>query len=189
MHFQVGREPELSEDLLVCSKQYSRATLLRTHDLAAMVESNNSEERLARIDDMIRILDRESAALKRRGIPRLSPLPRPIEDRGRRTEATLPATASFRRRATALARPSNPSQSHCSPRQPVAEDIVVMEVARHFRVSRVRKDTHLLAVIELTNGRAALALARHLVTGRQRVFVYDDAGSANCIEIDWATHH
>jgi hypothetical protein len=154
-----------------------------------MVESNNSEERLARIDNMIRILHRESGALNTPGIPRLSAPPRPIEDRGRRTQATLRATASFRRRATALAPPSNPSRSNGSPRQPAAEDIVVMKVARHFRVSRVRKDTHLFPVIEVTNGRAALALARHLVTGQQRVFVYDDAGSANCIEIDWATHH
>jgi hypothetical protein len=154
-----------------------------------MVESNNSEERRTRIDDMIRILRRESAALKTPGISRLSAPPRPIEDRRRRTQKTIRATASFRRRATALAPPSNPSRSHSSLRQPVAEDIVVMKVARHFRVSRVRKDTHLFPVIEVTNGRTAIALARHLVTGQQRVFVYDDAGSANCIEIDWATHH
>jgi hypothetical protein len=74
-----------------------------------------------------------------------------------------------------------------SPRQPAADDIVVMKVGRYHHVNRVQKDGKPFAVLEVTNTRAdALAFACYLATGRQRVFLQDHAASGHCVEIDSA---
>jgi len=70
------------------------------------------------------------------------------------------------------------------PRQPAAGDIVVMKVASHFYVCRATAKGDRLAPLEVENALGdALARARELATGRQRVFLYGRAGSADFIEI------
>ena len=69
-------------------------------------------------------------------------------------------------------------------KQPVAGDVVVTHVAHHFYVGRTEWETTVLSAIGVKNSQAeALALAWRFVTGRQRVFMNENAGSPHFIEI------
>jgi hypothetical protein len=72
-----------------------------------------------------------------------------------------------------------------SPRHPAAAgDIVVMKLADHYYIGRVQGDGEPFAAIEVMKGRAdAIALASQLVNERQRVFIYERSGAADCVEI------
>ena len=68
--------------------------------------------------------------------------------------------------------------------RPVAGDIVVTKVVDHYHVGRVSTDENVITAIGVRNDRAeALALACELVTGRERVIMYYQAGSLARIEI------
>jgi hypothetical protein len=75
-------------------------------------------------------------------------------------------------------------------RQPIAGDIVVMKVARHYHVSRVQADGEPFAALAVKNRLVdALDLACRSATGGERVFLYDQAGSPDGAEFDCTEPH
>jgi hypothetical protein len=68
---------------------------------------------------------------------------------------------------------------------PLAGDVVVIKVARHYHVSRVEGDSTVLSAIGVENRQdEALDLAHRFVMGDQRVFLFEDANSLTCVEIE-----
>jgi hypothetical protein len=62
--------------------------------------------------------------------------------------------------------------------------VLVTMVARHYHIGRAQLVGDVLTAIGVTNRRAeALALAAEAATGRQRVFLFERAGSRHCVEI------
>ena len=80
------------------------------------------------------------------------------------------------------------SHSRRASRQPETGDIVVTTVAHHYNIGREEADGErpIVAIAVKDRLADALALARRVITGRQRVFLFDDAGSRHCVEIDYA---
>ena len=75
-------------------------------------------------------------------------------------------------------------------RQPESGDVVVTKVVHHYHIGRLREDGEAVTAIVMADDRAeGLALARDAVTGRQRVFLYDRAGTRDFVEIDCAKRH
>ena len=75
-------------------------------------------------------------------------------------------------------------------RRPAAGDVVVIKVARHYHVGRVQTVGTVLAAIEVSNHRdEAITAASMAVTGSQRVFLSEHAGSLHCVEIDCTKPH
>ena len=73
-------------------------------------------------------------------------------------------------------------------RRPVAGDVVVTTVARHYHVGRVQMIGTVLSAIAVMNRREdALQQASDAATGHPRVFIYGNAGSRDCVEIAGAT--
>jgi hypothetical protein len=73
-------------------------------------------------------------------------------------------------------------------RPPAPGDIAVTKVANRYHIGQVHADRDVLTAITMRTDRGdALALACRFVMGRQRVFLYDDAGSRDFVEIDCAT--
>jgi hypothetical protein len=69
--------------------------------------------------------------------------------------------------------------------QPAPDDIVIIKVATHYHVGRVRPDPQSIEPIEILNHRAeAIAIACHVVTFAQKVYVYDDAQASDCEEVN-----
>ena len=70
-------------------------------------------------------------------------------------------------------------------RTPEFGDIVVMKVARHYNIGREVGDGDPIVAIAVKNRLVdALDVAYRFVTGCQRVFLYDHAGSGHRVEID-----
>ena len=75
-------------------------------------------------------------------------------------------------------------------RRPAAGDVVVTKVARHYHVGRVQTIGRVLSAITVVNRLdEAIAHATYAATGRERVFLSDNAGSRDCVEIDRVTPH
>lgn len=74
-------------------------------------------------------------------------------------------------------------------RQPVAGDVVVTKVADRYHLGRVQVPGRPWASIKETDGLSnLLSLACRLVSGSQRVLLYDRGGSLHCIAIDCANN-
>lgn len=74
--------------------------------------------------------------------------------------------------------------------RPVAGDIVVTKVARHYHVGRVQPvGTVLLSIAVANRQDEAIAVACVAVTGRQRAFLSENPGSPRCIEIGLPAAH
>jgi hypothetical protein len=70
-------------------------------------------------------------------------------------------------------------------RPPAPGDVVVTPVARHYHVGRVQTGTTVVSSITVANHLAdAIAHATTAATGRQRLFLFEHAGSLDCVEID-----
>lgn len=69
-------------------------------------------------------------------------------------------------------------------RRPVAGDVVVTKVARHYHVGRVQTVGTVLLALAVANRRDdALAQASEAATCRQRIFLFEDPDTRTCIEI------
>ena len=70
-------------------------------------------------------------------------------------------------------------------RPPEYGDIVVTRIARHYDLGRAAGDGEpIVAMAVKTRLCDALDFAHRFTTGRQRVILYNRAGSSECIEID-----
>jgi hypothetical protein len=77
-----------------------------------------------------------------------------------------------------------------SSRQPEPGDVMVTKVAERYHIGQVQADTDVFTTIAvLADRNAAFTLACQLVTGRQRVFLYPQSGSADSVEIACAKPH
>ena len=72
-------------------------------------------------------------------------------------------------------------------RHPGAGDIVVTKVAEHYHVGRVQAEgTPSVPIQAMNRIGAVLTLACELISGSQRVFLYDHGGLLHHSEIDCA---
>ena len=75
-------------------------------------------------------------------------------------------------------------------RPPAPGDVVVTKVADRYHIGQVQADRDVLTAITMRTDRSdALAFACRFVTGHQRVFLYDQAHTRDCVEIDCAKRH